>query len=69
MEILFNSYLEAKTKAIEMMKEEKVVYVRLGKKRFQSKWFIDYLVCSDVFYEEFIKKSLTNDNKCDIISM
>lgn len=34
MEILFNSYLEAKTKAIEMMKEEKVMYVHIGKKRF-----------------------------------
>jgi hypothetical protein len=61
MEILFNSYLEAKTKANELMKEERVMYVHLGKRRFQPKWFVDYRVCSDNYYEEYIKKSLTND--------
>lgn len=61
MEILFNSYLEAKTKAVEMMKEERVMYVHIGKKRFQPVWSVDYRVCSDNYYEEYIKKSLTND--------
>lgn len=61
MEILFNSYLEAKTKAIELMKEERVMAVHVGKKRFQPEWFVDYRVCCDSYYEEYIKKSLTND--------
>lgn len=57
MEILFNSYLEAKTKAIELIKEEKIMSVMIGKKRFQEVWFIDYRVCSDEYYEKFIKNT------------
>lgn len=61
MEILFNNYQKAKTKAIELMKEEKIMGVMVGKKRSQDIWFVDYRVCSDNYYEEYIKKSLTND--------
>ena len=55
MEILFNSYSEAKTKAIEMMKEEKIMGVIVGKKRSQEVWFVDYRICSDDYYEKYIK--------------
>ncbi len=37
MEILFNSYLEAKTKAIEMMKEERVNVCSSWQKAFSVK--------------------------------
>ena len=57
MEILFNSYLEAKTKAIELIKEEKIMGVVIGKKRSQEVWFIDYRVCSDEYYEKYIKNT------------
>ena len=60
MKILFNNYLEAKAKAVEMMKEDRVVCVHIGKKRFQPEWFVDYRVCGDDYYDEYIKKSLTN---------
>ena len=55
MEILFNNYQEAKIKAIELMKEEKIMGVMVGKKRLQEVWFVDYRVCSDDYYEKYIK--------------
>ena len=57
MEILFDNYLTAKTKAIELMKEEKIMGVMVGKKRSQKVWFVDYRICSDDYYEKYIKKS------------
>ena len=55
MEILFNNFAEAKKKGIELMKEEKIMGVMVGKKRSQDIWFVDYRVCSDEYYEKFIK--------------
>ena len=57
MEILFDNYLKAKTKAIELMKEEKIMGVMVGKKRSQEVWFVDYRICSDDYYEKYIKNS------------
>ncbi len=60
MEILFNNFAEAKKKSIELMKEEKIMGVMIGKKRSQDIWFVDYRVCSEEYYEKFIKNTLTN---------
>lgn len=55
MEFLFDNFAEAKAKGIELMNEEKVVGVIVGKKRSQNVWFVDCRICSDEYYEKFIK--------------
>lgn len=52
----YDTYLEAKSQASNFLKEERVISVRIHRKRDEPKWVVEVKECSKEFFDKFIYK-------------
>jgi hypothetical protein len=49
------TYAEAKSKALDFMKEEKVTGISINKKRDEDEWVLEIRECCEDFFNKYIK--------------
>jgi hypothetical protein len=55
MKIKCRTYAEAKNKALDFMKEEKVTGISINKKRDEDGWVLEIRECCEDFFNKYIK--------------
>ena len=55
MKIKCKTYTEAKNKALDLIKEEKITGISINKKKYEDGWELEIRECCEDFFNKYIK--------------